>query len=73
MMNKHTCHLQQPVSQSAFSMVNVSNDAKIPDSVHRKLGQVDGVLRKGKELLCLFLKYRTRILSLMNLTSHPFN
>lgn len=44
---KHTCHLQQPVSQSALSMVNMSNDAKIPDSVHRELRQVNSIL-KGK-------------------------
>lgn len=33
-------------------MINVSNDAKIPYSVHRELGQVDGVLHdKRKENL----------------------
>lgn len=49
-MRKHTCHLQQPVSQSAFAMVNMSNDAKVPDSVCRKLGQVNRFLNaKGKK------------------------
>lgn len=42
---KHTCHFQQSVSQCAFSMVNMCNDAKIPDSIHRKLGQVNDFLR----------------------------
>lgn len=49
-MRKHTCHLQQPVSQSAFPVVNMSNDAKVPDSVCRELGQVNRLLNtKGKK------------------------
>jgi len=48
-MTKHTGHLQQPVSQSAFSMVNMSNDAKVPDSFHRELGQVNRILKKTQE------------------------
>lgn len=43
---KHTCNFQQSVCQSAFSMVNVCNNAKIPDFVDRKLGEVNGFLEK---------------------------
>lgn len=43
---KHTCNFQQSVCQSAFAMVNVCNNAKIPDFVHRKLGEVNGFLKK---------------------------
>lgn len=55
MMRRHTRHFQQPVSQSAFSMVNVGNDAKIPDSVHRKLGQVNGFLKNKRKGTCKLL------------------
>lgn len=48
-----TCHFQQPVSQGAFSMVDMGNDAEIPDFVHRELGQVDSILRNNKEQLTL--------------------
>lgn len=46
---KQTRHLQQPVSQSAFPMVYMGNDAKVPDCVCRKLGKVNFILKdKGK-------------------------
>lgn len=50
---KHTSHFQKPVSQRAFSVINMSNDAEIPDPVHGKLGHVNTVLerqRKGDAL-----------------------
>lgn len=50
--SKHTCHLQQPVSQSAFSMINMSNDAKIPDSVYREPRQVNGILKSKSKEAC---------------------
>lgn len=43
-IHQHTCHLQQSVSQGAFSMVNMSNDAKIPNPVGRELREVDSFL-----------------------------
>lgn len=55
---KHTCHLQQPVSQSAFSMVYMSNNAEVPDFVWRKLGEVNGVL-KNKGKICVKVQRQT--------------
>lgn len=49
---RHTCHLQQPVCQGALPMVNVGNDAEIPDFVHRKLGEVNGLLKnQGQDFI----------------------
>ncbi len=54
-MSKRTCHLQQPVSQSAFSVVNMSDDAKIPDSVRRELRQVNSLLKSRRKEACSLL------------------
>lgn len=54
-MRKHTGHFQQPVSQSAFPMINMGNDAKIPDSLHRELGQVNGLLKSKRKGTCRLL------------------
>lgn len=51
-MRKHTCHLQQPVSQSAFPVVNMGDDAKIPDSVCRELRQINSVLKSKRKEAC---------------------
>lgn len=41
-----TCHLQQSVSEGAFPMVNMSDDAEVSYLVHRKLGHINVLLRK---------------------------
>lgn len=49
---KRTGHFQQPVSQGAFSVINMGNDAEVPDSIHREFRQVNGILKSKTREAC---------------------
>lgn len=50
--SKHTSHFQQSVSQGAFPVINMGNDAEVPDSVHREFGQVHSILKSKTAEAC---------------------